>query len=410
MESDTPFSQDYPEICVPFQLTRGSVRRRQLYKGISTDIVKTSEKIAFARLTDDQGNELPTSGSVIETRGYTGQLRGMKTISGGQSLRPTLALLDDWEDEETASSADSVQKMYDIITKDIIPMGGKQRMSLLCTATPVCQDDLVERLKKDKHWRTVLFPAVISYPTNKKLWDKYFELYDDELINRKPHSGSLQYYKDNRKLMDDGADVFNPSRYSEEDGHISAIQKLLELRHQIGESAWASEYQMRPLQLQIAIPIDPATVASRVSSLNELEIPTENVTWVCASSDLNLSKYITTTITVFLRDQTSVVIWHKFRKCGIPITLPEQDYYQRVYNLLGEHGNELKALGIRIDAWVIDGNGVPARAVQDFCRNSTRICGLRAASFIGVSSHLYRPYRKSRLKEDVNRTLLCGDD
>lgn len=287
----------------------------------------------------------------------------MKTISGGQSIRPTLALLDDWEDEETASSADSVQKMYDIITKDIIPMGGKQRMSLLCTATPVCQDDLVERLKKDKHWRTVLFPAVISYPTNKKLWDKYFEMYDDELINRKPHSESLQYYKDNRKLMDDGADVFNPSRYSEEDGHISAIQKLLELRHQIGESAWASEYQMRPLQLQIAIPIDPATVASRVSSLKELEIPTENVAWVCASSDLNLSKYITTVIVVFMRDQTAHVIWHKFRKSAIPITLPEQDYYQRVYNLLAEHGKELKALGVRIDGWAIDGNGVPAKAV-----------------------------------------------
>jgi hypothetical protein len=29
--------------------------------------------------------------------------------------------------------------------------------------------------------------------------------------------------------MDAGSEVFNPSRYSEKDGHISAIQKLLEL-------------------------------------------------------------------------------------------------------------------------------------------------------------------------------------
>lgn len=29
--------------------------------------------------------------------------------------------------------------------------------------------------------------------------------------------------------MDEGSEVFNPMRYSEKDGHISAIQKLLEL-------------------------------------------------------------------------------------------------------------------------------------------------------------------------------------
>lgn len=81
-----------------------------------------------------------------------------------------------------------------------------------------------------------------------------------------------------------------------------------------------------------------------------------------------------------------------------------------MYNLLTEHGKELKALGIRIDGWAIDGNGVPAKAVQDFCRNSVRACGIPAASYIGQASHLYRPYRKSRLKDDVNRTLLCGDE
>lgn len=102
--------------------------------------------------------------------------------------------------------------------------------------------------------------------------------------------------------MDDGSEVFNPTRYSEKDGHISALQKLLEIRATVGESAWASEYQMNPVQLQAAIQITPEVVASRKSDLKELEIPDENVQWVCASSDLNLAKYITTTIVVFMRD------------------------------------------------------------------------------------------------------------
>lgn len=144
--------------------------------------------------------------------------------------------------------------------------------------------------------------------------------------------------------------------------------------------------------------------------MKELEIPFENVQWVCASSDLNLAKYITTTIVVFFNNYTATVIYHKFRKCHVPINIPEQDYYQRVYDLLGKHGKELKSLGIRIDAWAIDANGVPAKAVEDFCRNSMKICGLPACGFIGRASHTYRSFLKSRLKEDVNRTLLCGDE
>ena len=72
---------------------------------------------------------------------------------------------------------------------------------------------------------------------------------------------------------------------------------------------------------------------------------------------------ITTTITLFLNNHTAVVIYHKFRKCRIPVNIPEQDYYNRVYDLLSKHGRELKKLGIRIDAWAIDANGTPAKAV-----------------------------------------------
>lgn len=42
--------------------------------------------------------------------------------------------------------------------------------------------------------------------------------------------------------MDEGCVVFNPTRFSKNDGHISAIQKLMELKHSIGEGAWSSEY------------------------------------------------------------------------------------------------------------------------------------------------------------------------
>lgn len=131
-------------------------------------------------------------------------------------------------------------------------------MALLCTATPVCDDDLVERLKKDKHWRTVLFPAIISYPKNMELWDEYFEMFNRELVDRLPHiEGSLQFYREHFDEMNEGAEVFNPNRFCIDDGHLSAIQKLLETKNAIGENAFASEYQMSPIRLQFALPITP---------------------------------------------------------------------------------------------------------------------------------------------------------
>ena len=145
-----------------------------------------------------------------------------------------------------------------------------------------------------------------------------------------------------------------------------------------------------------------------------MEIPSQGVQFICASSDLNLSKWITTTIVAFKNDHTATIIWHKFRKCRIPANIPEEDYYRRVYNLLAEHGRELKKLAdehnIKIDAWAVDSNGSVWNAALDFCKNSMRICGIPACGFVGRASHLYRSFVKSRLKEDVNRTLLCGDD
>lgn len=58
---------------------------------------------------------------------------------------------------------------------------------------------------------------------NKGLWAQYFSLYDSENVADKPHVESLEFYKRNRAAMDDGAEVFNPARYLETDGHISAL-------------------------------------------------------------------------------------------------------------------------------------------------------------------------------------------
>lgn len=49
-EPDTPFAQDYPDLCVPIQETNGSFRRKQTYKGLSTELAKTANYFQLARV------------------------------------------------------------------------------------------------------------------------------------------------------------------------------------------------------------------------------------------------------------------------------------------------------------------------------------------------------------------------
>lgn len=78
------------------------------------------------------------------------------------------------------------------------------------------------------------------------LWEEYFQMWGEENLAHTGHAQSLEFYRSHFDEMNEGAVVFNPNRYSERDGHISALQKLLELKHVVGEAAWASEYQMNP--------------------------------------------------------------------------------------------------------------------------------------------------------------------
>lgn len=176
------------------------------------------------KLFKEDGTEFPTSNSILTVRGISSGIRGMKF----GKLRPTLVLLDDLQDSDMAENPEQVQKLLSIIRKDIMPLGGRQRLSILNTATPICPEDLVEQIQHDKAWKTTVFKAIEKFPDNMDLWKAYFTMYDNEVVNEEPHARSLEFYKANREAMDKGAELFNDKHFSIEDGHISGLQKLLE--------------------------------------------------------------------------------------------------------------------------------------------------------------------------------------
>ena len=150
-----------------------------------------------------------------------------------------------------------------------------RRLAVICTSTPIAEDDLTSKLENDKNWRTEKHPAIIKYPKDIEqhqdtgLWGEYFKMYDEELLANEGHANSLDFYKAHFNEMNEGAETF-ADRFRKEDGEISGIQSLLCRKHLIGESAFDAEYQMRPKHVQVALPITPELVASRKSELKEM--------------------------------------------------------------------------------------------------------------------------------------------
>ena len=409
LEKETTFAQDFPEVCLPFQVCNGSFRRKQLYRGRSTDIEKNAGVLRFATIYKDNV-ELACSGAIVTVRGVTSGIRGLKV----GRLRPDTVILDDLQSSELASSPEQVQKIQDIIKKDIMNLSSKGKLAVLMTSTPLCPEDLCEKIENDIAWKTTKYPAIIKWPKDivdnldDGMWARYFKMYDAELADDQTHEGSLDYYKTNRELMDEGAVLFAPERFKPEDGHISGLQALLEKRHMIGDAAFAAEMQMKPHKFSFKLDIRPKDILAKATSDKQLVIP-DGYVFVAASTDLNLSYALTTVIVGFKPDMTAHVITYMFTKCNIDSKLPTAQYNEAVYDVLTGLGREIKALGIKIDGWGIDGSGVPFDAVTMFTKNSMQLVGLPACAMLGRASHVFNPFVRTRLRDSVNKTVLCGD-
>ena len=358
VEKDTAFANDFPEICKPIELCNGFYRRRQTYKGVGVDLQMTSNTVIFPRIVDDEGRELPASGSVIAVRGIGSGIRGMKV----GTLRPDSLCLDDLQDNDTASNPEQVEKLHDLINKDILNLSSKGKMSVIMTATPLYAEDLTEKIINDVSWKTTKYKAIISWPKDiiekpdNGLWHEYFIMFDAENIDDKPHTGSLEFYKKHKEQMDEGAVLFQPDKFKTSDGHISGLQALLEKRHLIGDAAFEAELQMTPTKAECALAISPNKVAGKIAQSKELEVPDGFVFTTCAI-DLNTSYGLTYNIVAFKTDMTSIVIHHDIMKVRIDQKLADTAYNAKVHEALLSCCEKLKKLGVKIDAVAIDAGG-----------------------------------------------------
>lgn len=283
---------DYPEVVFPIECLDGIANRcnGQLYDDERTHIGWTAREIVLPTLRpkgwrDDEvlrqftrkdGSSL-ASGAIIKVAGITGRIRGMKfKRSDGQTVRPSLVVLDDPQTDESARSLSQCANRESVLAGAVLGLAGPgKKISGIMPCTVIKPGDMADNiLDRDKHpeWNGERTKLVYAFPTNEALWAQYAQLRAEGLRNEDGGRAATEFYGENRGAMDEGALVAWPERFNHDE--LSAIQHAMNLRLQ-DEAAFYAEYQNEPLPEEEADDglLTADQVAEKINGLARGDLP-----------------------------------------------------------------------------------------------------------------------------------------
>jgi hypothetical protein len=235
LEHNELLLEDFPEVVYPIHKLEGIHQRAagQLYQGKQTHIGWTAREIVLPTMPGSRA-----SGGIIRVAGITGRIRGMKyKRTDGESVRPSLVLIDDPQTDESARSPSQCAARERILAGAILGLAGPGRkIAGLMTLTVVRPDDLADRiLDTEKHpqWQGERTRMVYEFPANKALWQRYAEMWAEGQRNGTGTKAATEFYRDRRGAMDEGAVIAWPARFNPDE--LSALQHAMNLKLDRGE-------------------------------------------------------------------------------------------------------------------------------------------------------------------------------
>lgn len=274
IETNETFIADFPEISFPVCKLDGIANRAngQTCCGERTRITWTDREVVLPTIAKSAA-----SGAVIQVRGITGRLRGMKAATAsGESLRPDLVLIDDPQTDESAASPEQNRKRIRILDGTILGLAGPNRkIAGVMPCTVIRPDDMADEiLDRDKHpeWNGERHKLLESLPQNMDLWDRYAEIWGDSQRKKGDISDATEFYRAHRSEMDAGAVSAWPARYLPDE--ISAVQYAMNIYVRSRETFFA-EYQNEPLpdEAEEAEKLEPDLFRQRLNRRRRGEVP-----------------------------------------------------------------------------------------------------------------------------------------
>ena len=173
--------------------------------------------------------------------------------SDGQTVRPTLVVLDDPQTDESARSLSQCATRESILAGAVLGLAGPgKKISGIMPCTVIRPWDMADNiLDRDKHpeWNGERTKMVYAFPTDEALWKKYAEIRAESFRDGREGVEATEFYRQNQEAMDAGSRVAWPARFNHDE--LSAIQHAMNLKLQ-DEAAFFAEYQNEPLLEEVA--------------------------------------------------------------------------------------------------------------------------------------------------------------
>jgi len=260
--------EDYPEICYPLGLLKGSqsLARGQIYMGEPTRSGFNSQVI---RLPTIPGSK--PSGATIAAYGVNAALRGLAVENpDGSTDRPDLLFLDDLSTDKLAINPKRVEELELKVAGTLEGLAGAgETLAMLQTCTVIAPDDYPDRILNREiypRWNGLRFAALDSLPLNEPLWREYAALWVEE-----PEKAT-EFYRQNRDAMKEGAIVAWEAAYNGTEC-VDTLEFLMRKKIEAPRAFWA-EQMNQPLEGDLgALKLAAKTIRTKLNGYDRGLVP-----------------------------------------------------------------------------------------------------------------------------------------
>ena len=407
LETNDALVEFFPEVCYPIRALEGVATRcgSQHVQGKRTHIEWTAKKISLPTVAGSRA-----SGATVRMSGVTGRIRGWKHVTAsGETLRPSLALLDDLQTDESARSPAQCDYREQTVVGSILGLAGPNKaIACLMACTVIEKDDLADRfLNPERHpeWKSERFKLLYQFPKHMELWEEYAKILAEEVQAGGSGEKATAFYAEHREQMDDGAVVAWPERYRE--GEISALQHAMNLYFR-DRKAFFAEYQNEPLVEQEQRPdVTADEIANRLSAVPRGKVPIQAeiltafidvhanlLFWGVAAFASDFRGWVIDYST--FPEQTRAYFQLRDAPRTLAATYPGKALEARIYEALTEVCGKILGRGwvredgaeMRVQKCLIDANwGQSSDTIYQFCRESPHAAVLMPSHgrYVGAS-------------------------
>jgi predicted phage terminase large subunit-like protein len=182
------------------------------------------------------GTIVTRNGAKVQVAGSGKKLRGLRH----GPYRPDLCVLDDIENDEQVRNPDQRDKLNSWLSKTVMPLGGPggrretgDKFDVVYIGTILHYDSVLSRVLNNPMWRTARFKALLTWPDNMSLWDKW-----EEITRNEGEPEADAFYAANAQAMQAGSEVSWAAR---------PLLALMKIRAREGHDTFDSEYQNDPV-------------------------------------------------------------------------------------------------------------------------------------------------------------------